>query len=798
MSRVAATRAVAHWAWRMFRRDWRGQVLVLVLLTVAVAVSSYGASLGHALAPSDQASFGSATGRIGFTTNDPHMAARSVSAARRDFGAVDQVTDAFVPIPGSVRQLDLRTQDPHGVFGSSTLRLRTGHYPASGSQIALTPAMSQFLTAPVGASVRLGGISWQVVGLVENPAQLDDAFGLVTATPAGRSARYTLLVKASHGRLAAFRATASVPGGVTVDTPTYYSHDLGVLLVAALGMILVAVVALTAFLVLAQRRVRQLGMLAAIGATRRQVRNVTVIHGLIVGGIAAALGTAAAAAGWALTGTLIAQASGRRVSWASVPLWLVVTPGVMGVLTSAAAAWWPARAMARVPVVRALSNRPPEPAPARRSATVAGLAFAVGVLCLRFAHQRNALLMIIGLAAMIGSVLLATPLAIRAVTARGSRLPATGRLAWRELGRNQSRSAAALATVTIAVGISVSAVVITAANTHPATAGNLSDGQILIHTTGTRDPALVPPHTTKQTNALDNAAARIASTLPGAQLMPLSLAVDRAAPPSPEAQATGELDAAQVVRQRGGQLQSYPIYVATRQLLSSLGVEATQLELHSYFALDPTGSWSLLYSEREPVTAPAALHAHGYTSLPQVLVSPTVVTARHWQQVRSGWLIQSPTPLTAEEEHAARDRAAQLGLAIETRDPQTFLASLRLMFTVGGIVVTLAVIAIALVLLRLQTTRDQQILTAVGAPRRARRAIAATTATVLATLGTMLGIIGAYATLVLAYSDTLDRLTNIPWTALTAIGVGIPVLALITTWITTRRQPASINRPAID
>jgi hypothetical protein len=338
--------------------------------------------------------------------------------------------------------------------------------------------------------------------------------------------------------------------------------------------------------------------------------------------------------------------------------------------------------------------------------------------------------------------------------------------------------------------------VITAANTHPATAGNLSDRQILIHTTGTRDPALIPPHTTNQTNALDKAAARIAATLPGAQLIPLSLAVDPGAPPSPEAQATGELDAAQLVRQQGRQLQSYPLYVATRQLLSSLGVDATQLDRHSYFALDPTGSWSLLYSQREPVTAPAALHAHGYTSLPQVLVSPALVAAGHWRPVRSGWLIQSPTPLTAEQEHAARDRAAQLGLAIETRDPQSFLGQLRLMFTLGGVVVTLAVIAIALVLLRMQTTRDQQILTAVGAPRRARRAIAATT--VLATLGTMLGITGAYATLILAYSDTLHRLTNIPWTALATIGVGIPVLALITTWLTTRRQPASINRPVID
>jgi putative ABC transport system permease protein len=798
MSRFAATRAVAHWAWRMFRRDWRGQSLVLVLLTVAVAVSSYGASLGHTLAPSDRASFGSATGRIRFTTNDPALAASTVSAAHRTFGTVEEINDRLIPIPGSVRQLDLRTQDPHGAFGASILRLRAGRYPANSAGIALTPAISQFLAAPVGASVKLGGVTRQVVGLVENPAQLDDAFGLVTTPPASQQVRYTLLVKASSGQLAAFRATITVPGGVTVETPTYYSRDLGVLLVAALGMILVAVLALTAFLVLAQRRVRQLGMLAAIGATRRQVRNVTVIHGLILGGIAAVVGTAVAGTGWALTSSLIAQASRRRVSWSSVPLWLIATPGVMGVVASALAAWWPARTMARVPIVRALSNRPLDTPQGRRSATAAGAAFAVGVLCLRFAHQRNALLMITGLAAMIGSVLLTTPLAIRALTARSGRLPATGRLAWRELGRNQSRSAAALATVTIAVGISVSAVVITAANAHPATAGNLAKRQILIPVTDTRDPALVPPRTLGQTNALDKAATRVAAALPSADLIPLSLAVDPTAPPSAEAEATGDLDAAQVVRQQGRQLQSYPLYIASPQVLASLSVDARQLDQHSFFAINPSGTWSLLYSQRESVPAPAPLHTHSYTSLPQVLVSPAVVRARHWRAVRAGWLLQSPTPLTAQQQQAARSRAAEFGLAIETRDPQTYLGRLRLLFTIGGIAITLAVIAIALVLLRIQTTRDQQILTAVGAPRRARRAIAATTATALATLGTILGITGAYATLILAYSDTLNRLGNIPWPALTTIALGIPVLALITTWLTTSRQPPSINRPAID
>jgi putative ABC transport system permease protein len=798
MKRWSATRAVAHWAWRMFRRDWRGQSLVLVLLTVAVAVSSYGTAFGHALAPSDRATFGSANARIRFSTSDPGVAAGVTSAARSRLGTVEEITDTLVPIPGSVQQLDLRDQNPHGMFGAATLRLRSGRYPANGEEIALTPAVSRFLAAPVGKSVTVGGVSRAVVGLVENPTQLDDAFGLLSTASPGTPVVYTLLVNASRAQLAGFRAAQTVVGGVTVDVPAYYSHDLGFLLVAALGMILVAVLALTAFLVLAQRRVRQLGMLAAIGATQRQVRNVTVIHGLIVGGIAAVVGTVVAGVGWAVTGSLIALASGRRVSWGSVPLWLILTPGLMGVIASAFAAWWPARTMARVPIVRALSGRPPDPPHGRRPVLAAVAALAIGVLCLRFAHQRNALLMIVGLAAMIGSLLLTTPLAIRAVTARSGKLPVTGRLAWRELGRNQSRSAAALATITMAVGISTAAVVITAANAHPPTAGNLSDRQILISATDTRDSAVVPRRTANQTTALDKAAAQVAATLPTATLVPLSIAVDPAAPPSAGALSSGGLDAAQAVRQQGRQLTSYPIYLASPQLLATLGFNAQQLDPNGYYAADPSGTWSLLYAQRERLPAPLPLHTHIYTSLPQVLVSPAVAAAHQWVVARAGWLLQTPQPLTPEQLRATRNRAAAAGLAIEVRDPQTYLGRLRLMFTIGGIVITLAVIAIALLLLRIQTAQDQRVLTAVGAPRRARRQIAATTATVLAALGALLGIAGAYITLILAYSDTLHRLSNIPWTALTTIGLGIPVLALVTAWLTGGRHPPSINRPAIE
>ena len=57
----------------------------------------------------------------------------------------------------------------------------------------------------------------------------------------------------------------------------------GVLIVATLGMALVCLIAAAGFVAVAQRRQRQLGLLAALGATERDLRSVLVANGLLVG-----------------------------------------------------------------------------------------------------------------------------------------------------------------------------------------------------------------------------------------------------------------------------------------------------------------------------------------------------------------------------------------------------------------------------------------------------------------------------------------------------------------------------------
>ena len=88
-------------------------------------------------------------------------------------------------------------------------------------------------------------------------------------------------------------------------------------------MLLVALIAAAGFVVLAKRRLRQLGMLAAVGATEQHVRLVTVVNGALVGLIAAVVGTAVGLAAWAAGLGRVEAAAGHRIGGLSAPVWLV-------------------------------------------------------------------------------------------------------------------------------------------------------------------------------------------------------------------------------------------------------------------------------------------------------------------------------------------------------------------------------------------------------------------------------------------------------------------------------------------
>src|SRR5262249_4734524 len=147
----------------------------------------------------------------------------------------------------------------------------------------------------------------------------------------------------------------------------------------------------------------------------------------------------------------------------ALPWGLFAAAGLLAIVGASAAAWWPGRAIARLPVVLALSGRPPKPRPARHSAIAAAALIAVGIGCLALSHRDKPALIIAGLLATILASLLLGPLAIRPSSAVAGRLSIAPRLALRDLARYQARSGAALAAVTLALGIAASVVVVVSA-----------------------------------------------------------------------------------------------------------------------------------------------------------------------------------------------------------------------------------------------------------------------------------------------------------------------------------------------
>jgi hypothetical protein len=119
---VAARRAVVRWAVRMFRREWRQQVLVLTLLTLAVAAAIGSITIAHNSLPANNGDFGSATSILMFDGSDPQRLQAGFDSAKKAFGTSDIIGHRSVHVPGSVETLDYRSQVPGGAYGGDLSR----------------------------------------------------------------------------------------------------------------------------------------------------------------------------------------------------------------------------------------------------------------------------------------------------------------------------------------------------------------------------------------------------------------------------------------------------------------------------------------------------------------------------------------------------------------------------------------------------------------------------------------------------------------------------------------------------
>jgi putative ABC transport system permease protein len=811
---IPARRAVIRWAWRLFRREWRHQLLVLTLLTVTVAAMTAFVTVSYQVAPPRETRFGTADELIGLDGSDQRKLGADLAAARAWFGTIEVIAHQAAAIPGSVATVDIRAQNPHGRYGAPMLRLLEGRYPAGASEVAVTDDVAKTFELEIGDRFDPDGQDRTVVGLVENPTDLLDEFALVAPGQVGPPDSVTILLDVSSEKLDGFRLSDGRRPSM-LDTRQRDDQAFAaatILVLATVGLLLVCLIAAAGFAVVAQRRLREFGMLAAVGATDKHLGLVMLANGAVVGATAALLGATLGVLGWLAVAPWLETIAAHRIDRFDVPWWAIGTGVVLAVGSATAAAWWPARSVARISVVRALSARPPQPRPAHRSAALAGLLAVIGVVCLTLADKKHLPLIIVGAAGTVLGMLFIGPLAIRALAAAGRRSPIGTRLALRDLSRFQARSGAALAAISLAIGIAVTITVSATTAKDTAKEGNLPANQVLFRL-GDEHTREIPVRTAAQLQSLAARVDQYAASLNHAEVTALEVAVDPALPVEPgEFGETGGRPVVflgKVKHDAHGHALSLsssesPLvpYLATQALLQQYGIQPGAVGADTDILTTRTDLQGL---DVENASQGRELHPKiqalpdlpTYTSLPTTLITPQALQRLGWEPALAGWLVEAGQPLSDEQITGARHLAADLGITSETRDQQRSLAKLRTWATAIGILLALCILAMTVGLIRSETARDLRTLTATGAASRTRRTLTAATTGALALLGAIVGTLGAYIALVAWHVDELGTLSRVPVAYLAAIIVGLPLVATAAGWLLAGRQPPSLARQPI-
>lgn len=823
--------------WRMARRDLRRHLgrsaLIVALVGLPVSGLTAGLVLSRAAAVTGEQRATAMMGAADLRAEAARPGARLDPAALPpgSRSASFAFTDGLLRVgAGDVRPIalnDLPLGDP---LAAGMLPLRSGRAPGGPGEVAVSNEVLRVLKARVGDTVTLvrPDRSLRITGTVVAPLDIHALVAVTGRGALGDAARQSWLIGLPSGpsrtglgttdglELTTRNAAGSMPSR---EDPGARTLNL-IPVIAGLALMISALVGAAAFAAGVRRELRDLGVLAAVGAESRQLRRAVLARGAtlgLTGGIAGcALGILAALA--------VYPSLDRIAGHLPRPLALPPLPLLGAALTAVAAgtlaALFPARMASRVPPLDALHARAPVGPPARRVPRLGLLAILVGCgLCgagalpsvVNRSGGLGAGLALVGLAVLLCGFVACSASLVGAVGSLARHLPLAGRVATRQAARNRMRTGPAVAAVTVALAIPIlvsSVMLTTSADDRAHWLPQMGDDQLAIESVGGEAQGLPPA-------ALHG----VMAAVPGAVAAPLRMAlqVDEGGGPSgkgaPPADGGGErsgtderkaliqVDVTPRATARQSD-QSGALYVGGDDLLAALGAERAASDLAAGRIVG-VGAGTVDHGA-------VALHSADFRNgragtvrdaaarvVPAVQVDdrPMIATARYVISEETARrldltatsqgvlvLVRGQHAITPAELRAARaalapypDLSISAGPGTPPRSVSTSL--LTLMFVVSA-TVALAVVAAMVALAQAENSPERHALAAVGASPGALRRTSGAAAGLLALLGAVLAVPAGLLPLVAIYAAQPAGVPlSVPWASLAACVAIVPALA---------------------
>ncbi|MGD0700399.1 MAG: FtsX-like permease family protein [Trebonia sp.] len=832
-----ARRAVIRWALRLLRHEWRQQLLILALITVAVAATVVASTVATDTPAPIAGVLGNAQDAASIS-GTPATINAGIQRIERLYGRADVIENETAPVPGTQNTFDLRAQNPRGPFGGPLLSLVSGQYPATANEIAVTGSVAADFHLQVGSSWTVAGRTWKVTGIVANPQSLLDEFALVIPGQVTNPSDATVLFDAPGTASAVDKATnLNVTTAANVANTNEINPETISVAAAVLGMLLIALVGIGGFTVLAQRRLRAIGMLAAQGATQRNIRLVIRANGAATGVAGAVAGLALGFLAWLAYRPQAENSAHHLIGVFQMPWTVIAISMVLAVIATYFAASRPAKAIARTPIVAALAGRPPAPRRTRHLAVPVGICFLIGAFLLLGAagagaggggNQNNGMLeLVVGFVALAVAIVLLAPALLGVVAAAGQHAPIATRLALRDLARYRARSGPALAAISLSTLIAVLICVASAArfgNVLDYAGPNLTSTQLIVYA----PVGNIPQGQGNNPGPSGPTAAQMAAGVKTANEIAADLGTT--------SMIALETSNAGLQHAAPGRSWSGQIYVATPQLLKAFGISPSEVNPDADFltmrpGLSTTSLMQLTYGDYNadnygrsggpngntswPCPAGSCIanppiqeisQLPSGTSAPNTVVTEHAITTLHLQRSvqPNGWLITVPGGLTPAQITTAQQLAAAApgNMSVETRNSIPSLTQIIDAATIFGLVLALGILGLSVGLVRSEAGRDLRTLAATGASGATRRTITAATAGALGLTGAVVGIIGGYLAAIGFFRsnslDGLSSLTSIPVTNLLVILVGMPLAATVLGWLLAGRDPAGLGRQPLE